>query len=76
MTNELTAILEISKLCKENDITATIDEKGIILKGYRHGKEVEKRFNLEDITIISMNLPLIVLFDLFIEEQILRYQRA
>jgi hypothetical protein len=76
MINELNAILEISKICKENNIKATIDESGIVLSAMKNGEEITKRFDLDEINIISMNLPLIVLFDLFIEDAVLKYNRA
>lgn len=76
MMNELNAILEISRICKENNIEATIDASGIVLKTDKNGEEITKRFDLDEINIISMNLPLIVLFDLFIEDAVLKYNRA
>lgn len=76
MMNELNAILEISRICKENNIKAAIDESGIVLSTHRNGEEITKRFNLDEINVITMNLPLIVLFDLFLEESVLKFNRA
>lgn len=76
MMNELSAILEISKICQENNIKATIDESGIVLKTHKNGKAIKKRFDIEEINIISMKCPLIVLFDMFIEESVLKFKRA
>lgn len=66
--NEIKTVIEISNKCKEHNIEAKIDESGMILSANRNGEIISKHFNLEEIGIIALNLPLDIIVDMFLEE--------
>jgi hypothetical protein len=76
MMNKLNALLEISNICRDNNIKATIDETGLYLSTWKDGKKLSRHFNLDEINTVTTNLPMIVLFDIFLEESVLKFNRA
>ena len=75
MTN-LNTIIEISNLCKKHNIDVRIDESGIVFSAYRNGHLFSKRYELEMLSKIVLDLPLEIIIDLFIEESVLQFKRA
>ena len=71
MTN-LNTIIEISNLCKKNNIEMSIDGSGIVLTA---GK-ISKRYELEMLNKIVTDLPIEIIIDLFLEEMVLNFRKA
>ena len=75
MTN-LNTIIEISNLCKKNNIEVRIDGSGILLSTYKEGNVISKHYDLEILNKIVDNLPLEIIVDLFLEEMVLKFRKA
>lgn len=72
----LSAIIELTETCKEHNLKMSIDGSGIILTANKHGNEISKHYDLETINIITLNYPVQIIIDLFLEEYVYQFKRA
>ena len=72
----LNAIIELSKICEKQGVKMGIDETGIVLSTLRHGKEIKKHYDIKSMNIITLDFPLQIIIDMFLEEHVLKFKRA
>jgi len=72
----INSIIELTEMCKKNDIEMVIDESGVAISAYRNGKKMSRHYDLKTINIISLNHSIQIIIDTFREEFILQFNRA
>ena len=72
----LNTIIEISEMCKLRKIEMKITEAGLVLSAVKDGKTISKCYDLESINIITLDFPVEIMIDIFLEESVLNFNKA
>lgn len=76
LMTSINAVIELSRICEKHNIKMSIDESGVILSAYRHGEKVQKHYDVRTINIISLDHPLQIIIDMFLEEYVYKFKKA
>lgn len=66
--NEIKTLIEIVNICKIHNIEVKLAKTGLTLLTRRNGDTISRDYDLDTINIISLNHPLDILIDMFLED--------